>query len=184
MSGGAGAVGHSAIELARWAGATVITTVSSAEKARLAARAGAHAIVNYRQQEAVDAIRQVAPRGVDSIVEVAPSANADLDAAVLAHGGTVAAYASAPQQVLSLPVRELMELNSRWQFVLVYTMPATAKIDAVAAVSQALRDGVLRVGVGAGLPVLHYGLEEVEAAHESVRSGAVGKVIVTVDDTV
>ena len=40
VAGGAGAVGHFAIELAKRAGARVIATVSSAEKAALAERAG------------------------------------------------------------------------------------------------------------------------------------------------
>ena len=49
VAGGAGAVGHAAIELAVWAGATVIATVSGAEKAALATAAGAHHVVNYRR---------------------------------------------------------------------------------------------------------------------------------------
>src|SRR4029450_7790033 len=49
VAGGAGAVGHATIELAAWSGATVITTVSSPEKAVLATAAGAHRVVNYRE---------------------------------------------------------------------------------------------------------------------------------------
>jgi NADPH2:quinone reductase len=94
VAGGAGAVGHTAIELARWAGATVITTVSSPDKGRLAEAAGADHVVNYREGEPADAIRAVSPDGVDIIVEVAPATNAALDVAVLAPVGVVAAYAS------------------------------------------------------------------------------------------
>src|SRR5437879_12316695 len=57
VAGGAGAVGHAAIELAVWSGATVITTVSSPEKAALASAAGAHHVVNYRAQETEPAVR-------------------------------------------------------------------------------------------------------------------------------
>src|SRR6266550_2430294 len=78
VAGGAGAVGHAAIELAVWSGATVITTVSTAEKAELAAAAGAQHVVNYREPGAVDAVRVAAPDGVDMIVEVAPATNAAL----------------------------------------------------------------------------------------------------------
>ncbi|MEP6980378.1 MAG: zinc-binding dehydrogenase, partial [Nakamurella sp.] len=56
VAGGAGAVGHAAIQLARWAGATVITTISSDAKANLAAAAGAHHTVNYRDQDAAAVI--------------------------------------------------------------------------------------------------------------------------------
>src|SRR5688572_1961863 len=94
VAGGAGAVGHAAIQLARWAGARVISTVSSDEKARLALSAGAEHAVNYRAGDAADEIRAVVPNGVDVIVEVAPAGNAVLDRAVLASNGTVAVYAT------------------------------------------------------------------------------------------
>jgi len=100
--------------------------------------------------------------------------------AVLAFGGTVAAYASGPEGSVSLPVRELMGRNVRWQFVLVYTMPDDAKRAAVAAVSAAIADGALRVGEDAGLPLHHYPLEETAAAHDAVENGAVGKVLIKV----
>ncbi len=77
VAGGAGAVGNAAIQLARWAGAIVITTVSGPEKAALARAAGADLVVNYRTEDAAAAIRADAPDGVDLVVEVAPSANAD-----------------------------------------------------------------------------------------------------------
>src|SRR5437870_1357346 len=82
------------IQLARWAGARVIATVSGDEKAKLAQSAGAHHTVNYRVPAAADEILRLAPDGIDVIVEVAPAANATLDAAVLAPDGTVAAYAT------------------------------------------------------------------------------------------
>src|ERR1700712_2194372 len=82
VAGGAGAVGHAAIQLARWAGATVVTTVSSDAKAALARAAGAHHVVNYRTEDAAARIRAIAPDGVDVVVEVAPGPNAALDLAV------------------------------------------------------------------------------------------------------
>ena len=69
-AGGAGAVGHAAIQLARWAGATVISTISSDEKAALATAAGADHTVNYRDDDAAEQIRRIAPDGVDIVVEV------------------------------------------------------------------------------------------------------------------
>ncbi len=76
VAGGAGAVGHAAIQLALWAGATVITTISSPAKAALAAAAGAHHVINYRDEDVATAIRKLAPDGVDLVVEVAIAANA------------------------------------------------------------------------------------------------------------
>src|SRR5215203_3853337 len=70
VQGGAGAVGNAAIQLARRADATVVTTVSSPDKAQLAAAAGADQVVNYRQQDVVAEVRRIVPGGVDAIVEV------------------------------------------------------------------------------------------------------------------
>src|SRR6202044_982897 len=74
VAGGAGAVGHFAIELAKRAGARVITTVSSAEKAALAEKAGADLVVNYRTAGAAEKIRAFGP-AVDRVIEVALGAN-------------------------------------------------------------------------------------------------------------
>ena len=153
VAGGAGAVGHAAIQLARWAGARVISTVSSDEKATLALAAGAGHVVNYRSSGAVEDIRRLAPHGVDVIVELAPAANAALDQAVLAPNGVVAVYANDGGGALDLPVSELMFRNIRYQFVLVYTVPAAAKDQAVADVVAAAAGDALPVGIGAGLPL-------------------------------
>jgi len=179
VAGGAGAVGNAAIQLARWAGATVITTVSSPQKAALAAAAGAHHVVDYRAQDAETEIRGIAPDGVHIVVEVAPAANAALDLAVTAPDAAIAFYADDGATV-AVPSRPSMAANLRWQGVLVYTVPTAAKDHAVAAVSAALADDALHVGEGAGLPLHHFPLAETGAAHAAVESGAVGKVLVNV----
>ncbi|MGZ6793892.1 MAG: NADPH:quinone reductase [Mycobacteriales bacterium] len=178
VAGGAGAVGHAAIQLARWAGAEVLTTVSSAEKAELARRAGATHVVDYRAEDAAAAIRRIAPDGVHLVVEVAPAANAALDAAVVAPDATVAVYANNSGDEVLLPVRTHMTLNTRWQFVLVYTVPRTAKAHAVEDVSAAVAAGALPVGEDAGLPLHRFRLEDTARAHAAVEQGTVGKVLV------
>jgi NADPH:quinone reductase len=180
VAGGAGAVGHAAIQLARWAGAQVVATVSGDEKAKLARAAGADHVVNYGSGDAADQIREVAPDGVDVIVEVAPAANAALDAAVLAANGTVAAYANDGGNELDLSVRDLMYRNVRYQFVLVYTVPRAAKDQAVADVVAAAADGALPVGADAGLPLHRFPLDQTGEAHDAVERGAIGKVLVDV----
>ena len=182
VAGGAGAVGNAAIQLARWAGATVVATVSSEEKRRLAEAAGAHHVVDYKAQDAAVAVRALAPDGVDLVVEVAVAANTALDLAVLAEGGTVAFYADDAGAELTVPVRESMARNLRWLGVLVYTIPEAAKDDAVAALSAALADGAYRGGEEAGLPWHEYPLAEAAAAHDAVAAGAVGKVLIRVAD--
>lgn len=178
VAGGAGAVGNAAIQLARWADATVITTVSSPDKATLATAAGAQHVINYRTQDVPAEVRKVAADGVDTVVEVAAAANAPLDVAVLARHGAVAVYAGVPGDVVATPVRELMALNARWQYLLLYTLTDDAKADAVAAVSAAVAAGAVRVGEDAGLPLSRFPLEQTAAAHDAVEHGAVGKVLI------
>jgi len=180
VAGGAGAVGHAAIQLARWAGATVIATISSDDKAALATAAGAHHTVNYREDDAADQIRAIAPDGVHIVVEVSIPANADLDAAVLANHGVVSMYADNGGDAASIPVRPNMSINARYQFLLLYTIGDAALAAAAEDVTAALRDGVLPVGEEAGLPLLRFPLEETAAAHDAVQGDAVGKVLIDV----
>jgi NADPH:quinone reductase len=180
VAGGAGAVGHAAIQLARWAGARVISTVSGDEKAKLAQTAGADHVVNYRESDAVERIRSFAPDGVDVVVEVAPAVNAALNVAVLAPNGTVAVYSTLGGNDLELPVWEHMPRNVRYQIVFVYTIPRAAKDQAVADVSAAAAEGAMEVGGAAGLPLHRFPLERTADAHAAVEAGAVGKVLIDV----
>jgi NADPH2:quinone reductase len=179
VAGGAGAVGHAAIQLGRWTGARVIATASNEEKAELALRAGAERVVNYRDERAADEIRALAEDGVDLVVEVAPAVNAALDAAILAPNGTVAVYAvdGGAELPLAWP---LMQRNVAYRFVLVYTVPAEAKARAVANVSAAVADAALPVGEEAGLPLHRFPLERTADAHAAVAAGAVGKVLIEI----
>jgi NADPH:quinone reductase len=179
VAGGAGAVGHAAIELAKWAGARVAATVSSPAKEALAAAAGADLVVNYREQDVERVVRGWAPGGVDTVVEVAIGANAASDVALLRRGGTVASYAN-DRDAAAIPILASMVANIRWQFVLVYTVARAAKGHAVADVSAALADGALRVGEEAGVPLHRYPLEHVADAQRAVESGVTGKVLVDI----
>ncbi|MQA33821.1 NADPH:quinone reductase [Modestobacter roseus] len=180
VQGGAGAVGNAAIQLARWAEATVIATVSSPRKAQLAAAAGASHVVDYTTQDVVAEVRKIAPAGVDAIVEVSAAQNAAVDAQVIGAHGSVAVYADDGGAEVTIPVRAQMVPNARWQFVLVYTEPTRAKDVAVEDVNAAVLDGAVRVGDDAGLPLHVYPLAETAAAHQAVQDGAVGKVLIDV----
>jgi NADPH:quinone reductase len=182
VAGGAGAVGNAAIQLARWAGATVITTVSSETKAQLAGRAGAHHVVNYHDADAADQIRRAAPAGVEIIIEVAAGSNAKLDQSVLKPRGTTAIYANDGGIPFAPDVRTNMALNARYQFVLLYTVGWQHIANAAADLNQAIDDGAFRIGEQAGLPVHRFDLDDTAAAHDAVEGAAVGKVLITVSD--
>ncbi|GAA3269202.1 NADPH:quinone reductase [Dactylosporangium vinaceum] len=184
VAGGAGAVGNAAIQLAVWAGATVAATVSGPEKADLARRAGAHHVVNYRDEDAAAQLRSAVPAGIDVVVEVAAAHNAELNLSVLRPGGTIAIYANdSSGGPLAVDVRRNMVLNARYQFVLLYTVPRPALAGAATAVNAALTDGALRFGPEAGIPLHEYPLAATAAAHAAVESGTVGKVLIRVADS-
>jgi NADPH2:quinone reductase len=180
VAGGAGAVGNAAIQLARWAGAEVIATVSGDAKAGLATAAGAHHVVNYTEARAAEAIRGLAPDGVHLVVEVAAGANQELDLAVLRPRGTISVYANDGGAPFNVDVRRTMGLNIRYQFVLLYTVGWDRIAAAAADINQAIDDGAFRVGEQAGLPLHRYALEDTSRAHAAVEHGAVGKVLITV----
>jgi NADPH2:quinone reductase len=170
VAGGAGAVGHFAIELAKHAGARVAATVSGPEKAEIAARAGADLVVNYRDADAAEQLRDFAP--FERVIEVALGANVGLDLALAGPRTSIVTYASEAADPV-LPVRAAMTANVSLRFVLLYGVPRAALHEAATDITQALEDGAL-----SELPVLRFGLDEVAAAHDAVESGAVGKVLV------
>src|ERR1022692_4441121 len=171
VAGGAGAVGHFAIELAKHAGATVITTVSGPAKAELATRAGADYVVNYRDPDAADQIRSLAPP-VDRVIELALGANLQLDLAVTRPHAHIVTYAAEPADP-ELPVRACMTANVTLRFVLLYGIPPEAFDQAARDITAALTDGKLT-----GLPVTRFTLDDVAAAHDAVEAGALGKVLI------
>ena len=171
VAGGAGAVGHFAIELAKYAQARVVATVSGPEKAALAAKAGADLVVNYRDPDVIDQIKAFTPV-VDRVAEVALGANLRLDLALAGPSTVVVTYAAdGPDPVI--PVRACMTANVALRFILVYGMPSPAFDAAITDITAALTAGALTE-----LPVHRFPLSEITAAHEAAESGVVGKVIV------
>jgi NADPH:quinone reductase len=173
VAGGAGAVGHFAIELAKFFGARVATTVSGPQKAELAAAAGADLVVNYRDADAADQLRAFAPQ-MDRIVELALGANLDLDLALSGPRTHIVDYAAEPADPV-LPVRRCMSANVTLRFMLLYAVPADAQDQAAADITRAMEAGALTA-----LPVTRFPLDEVVAAQQAVEAGAVGKVVVEI----
>jgi NADPH:quinone reductase len=174
VQGGAGAVGACAVQLAHRAGAQVIATCRSERDKEVALEAGANAVF-LTDQGLVARIRQVAPAGVDHIVEVAFAANIQSDIDVLKQGGSIATYATnAPRA--EIPFWQLVFGNARVFFIGSDDVPAEDKLEATRAINQALEAGWRGFDIAAKFP-----LDEIAQAHESVEhpTGA-GRTIVTV----
>ena len=177
VTGGAGAVGHYAIQLAKWGGATVISTVSSDEKAEKAREAGADHVLNYRTEDVAGQVMEVTDgEGVDRISEVALGENLPVSVKILKENGTLAAYASTRVPEPVFPHYTLMRMNARIQMVMVYTMPDEAKRQACGDINRAIEEGKLIHNIGARFP-----LEETAAAHDLIESGDfIGNVVVEI----
>ena len=128
VTGGAGAVGNYAIQLAKWDGARVITTVSSPEKAEDARRAGADIVLDYRRENVVEAVLQATGgKGVERIVEVDFGGNQATTLEVIALNGTVAAYASRGNLHPVLEYSRIMRRNMTLRTVLLFSAPHKAR---------------------------------------------------------
>jgi NADPH:quinone reductase len=175
VQGGAGAVGHAAIELAKWAGARVVATVSSVEKGELALAAGADAVTHYNTDDYALSMQHFLADGADRIVEVNLRANLADDLGFSAPNAVISSYAGGADDIVSVPVRALMTPNIVLRFVLVYTIAPEALSDAVEGVGRALEVGALTT-----LPLHRFDLESAAEAHDAVQAGAVGKVVIDI----
>lgn len=175
VQGGAGAVGHLAVQLATLAGATVIATVSGPAKADAARAAGAAHTIDYRREDVVERILSLtAGEGVDRVVEVDLAANLSTDIAVLATGGVIASYSSTSDPTPELPYYPLAFRDLRIHFVQGFLLPPPARRAAIRDLTTWLAAGQLEVRIDSTFP-----LERIAAAHERLESGeADGKVIV------
>jgi NADPH2:quinone reductase len=177
VTGGAGAVGHYAVQLAKWAGARVIATVSSKEKAASAAAAGADHTVNYRTGDAAKEILELmGGAGVDRVVDVDFGGNLGVSLKVLKVNGVIATYASMGEPEPKLPFYALMAKNATVRPVLIYTMPERAQDEAASDIVRLVEAGRLLHVIGARFP-----LERIVEAHEAQESGKVtGNIVVEV----
>jgi NADPH:quinone reductase-like Zn-dependent oxidoreductase len=176
VTGGAGVVGHYAIQLAKWAGAIVVTTVSTEAKAEHARKAGADLVLDYRRDDVVARIRRELG-GVDQVVDVDFGENLPLTSQVLAPYGVIASYASSRVPQPQLPYYSLHGLNPVLRPVLVYEMPDAAKAFAIADLARWVDEADPIFTIAARYP-----LDRIVAAHQAVERGEkIGQVIVRMD---
>jgi NADPH2:quinone reductase len=174
IAGGAGAVGHYAIQFAKALGATVITTVSSDEKAKVARAAGADHTIDYKRENVGDRVMEITgKRGVDAVIELDITANAKLLPGVLRPRATVVVYGTGADVVL--PSHWLLINAISIKYIFVYELTAQERTAAVGAITRMLRDGRLINNVAATVP-----LSDIVAAHEMVEAGkAIGNILVS-----
>ncbi|MDI9330412.1 MAG: NADPH:quinone reductase [Alphaproteobacteria bacterium] len=186
VQGGAGAVGHCAIQMARWGGAKVIATVSSAAKAESARLAGADHVINYQKEDVSAQVMQITQgEGVHRIIEVAFGQNLPITQQVLRPHGVISCYASDAQPTPVLPFYAFMMKNQTLRWVFMYELQPDALLSALSDICLWLSGAGAR---GTPRPIVEhvdrvFALEETAQAHDYLDSGQAGaNVVIRVSD--
>jgi NADPH:quinone reductase len=176
VAGGAGSVGHYAVQFAKAAGATVVATVSSPAKAELARAAGADHTIDYRRDDVGERVMALtAKNGVDAVIELDFAANAKLVPGVLRPRGKVVIYGTG-SPTFEIPAMFLLRNAIGLQFIYVYELSVLERAAALHGITRALEAGSLINNVGAT-----FSLSDIVAAHEAVEQGQVpGNVVVKI----
>ena len=175
ISGGAGAVSQYAIQFAKAAGATVLATISSPEKAKAAQEADADHTINYKSDDVGARVMELTGRrGVDAVIEMDLAANAKLIPAVLRPKGSVFVYGTTPEA--AIPAAFCLVNTIRLQFFLVYELDAAERERAVGGITRALEQGKLANRIAQPI----FALADIAAAHEAVERGTIGNVVVRI----
>ena len=175
VTGGAGAVGHYAVQFAKWGGARVIATVSSAAKAEQARLAGADLVINYKNEDVVARVMAfTGERGVNRVVDVDFGGNIDTTLKSMAMNSTIAVYATNGNRTPTVPMRELMEKCIAVRALVLFALPPPLLAAAQADITKWLTAGKRIHNVAAQFP-----LSETAQAHLAVEKGdKLGTVIV------
>jgi NADPH2:quinone reductase len=177
VAGGAGAVGHYAIQFAKSEGAArVIATVSGPEKAELALAAGADAVIDYRRENLVERAGELAgAAGIGRVVEVDFAANVAADVAMIAPEGDIVVYGSGAPEIPVPFVGSILK-NIRYRFFIVYHLTPADRARAEARLTELLVAGRLQHNLACRVP-----LEDTALAHQLVEHGALGNVVINID---
>jgi len=170
VTGGAGAVGYYAIQMAKWGGARVATTVSSDEKAKLAKDAGADLVINYKSEDVAKKVLEFSPGGVDRVIEVDFGGNLETNIKIVKLNGSIASYASMGNPEPRIPFYAMMRRGIAIDLVFVYMMKPEERARALADIgAMRLKHNIAR----------HFKLDELAAAHELQESNkVVGNIVV------
>ena len=175
VTGGAGAVGHYAIQLAKWDGAQVVATVSGPEKGLAAKEAGADLVVNYKTDDVVEAVNDfTSGKGVDRIVEVEFGGNLSISEQIIKTNGVIAAYGSVAVGNPELPFYNLMFKNAVLKMYLIYIVPGEARMKIIEGLTKALSENALVHQIAKS-----FDLTETIQAHKTVEAGKlIGNTII------
>ena len=173
VSGGAGAVGHTCIQLAKWSGANVIA--SGSENGFVHIRdAGADHVFDYKDPDLSKKILDICPAGVDRAIEVEFGENVNLLHKIVRQNGEISLYGGAKNMNPTFPFGPYLFKALKINIALIYILPKKDRDLAIQALHDAYSDGALKMAVG-GL----FNLEECALSHDATLTpGRKGSVLI------
>ena len=179
IHGGAGGVGHVAIQLAKSRGARVATTISSPEKAAIARGFGADETIDYRS-EPVEAYveRLTGGRGFDAVFDSTGGSDLATSFAAARHNGQVAVIVASYSADLTPMHVKGLSLHAVFMLIpLLYGVGRAEHGSILTKATQLVDEGRLKPLIDGE----RFTLEEVGKAHSKLESGqAVGKLVIDV----
>jgi NADPH:quinone reductase len=174
VAGGAGAVGHYAVQFAKALGASqVLATVGNESKAGLAREAGAQHVIDYKRDDvAASVLSATGGKGVDRVIEVDIAANAALDAACVRTGGEIVVYGSG-QGRFELEFFPMILKNIALRFFIVYNLDLEDRARAINTLRKLLEKGAVQHNITQRIP-----LENIAQAHRLVETATAGGNVV------
>ncbi|MEC0347680.1 zinc-dependent alcohol dehydrogenase family protein [Peribacillus frigoritolerans] len=175
-----GGVGHIAIQLAKWQGATVYTTASSQEKLEIATRLGADVTINYREESVHDYVQKyTAGKGFDVVFDTVGGENLDRSFEAAAVHGTVAAIAARSTHDLSQVHSKGLSLHVTFMLLKILNKDMHKQYgEILKKVAKVVEEGKLSPLVDPNM----FTFDEVSKAHEYMESGkAIGKIVLKND---
>jgi NADPH2:quinone reductase len=171
VSGGAGAVGHYAVQWAKRCGARVVATVSSAEKAAHARVGGADLAVNYRSDDVAAALREfTGGKGLALAVDVDFGANVAMLVPQMAMNGAIAYYATRGNLKPVLAADEFMRRNLSLYGMVLNGAPLALRRRAQDDIVRWLREGERQGGMQHTVSAV-FPLARTADAHLAVEAG-------------
>lgn len=167
ITGGAGRVGHYAIQWASQAGARVVATASNDADRCAVEEAGAEIVVNHRDSNwGANILDATAGQLLDRVIDVEFGANLPTVVNLIRVGGVIATYSSTVNPEPALPFFQMMYKDLTVRFVIVYAMPESAKLNAIGDIDIAAAGGKLQHRIAATLA-----LDEIVRGNELIETG-------------
>ena len=167
VTGGAGRVGHYAIQWAKRFGATVIATASSDRSRQACLEAGADLVVGHPSPESnAEIMAFTEGKKIQHVVEGDFGVNVGPLLDILATSAVIATYSSMTVAEPALPFRRMMFMDLTIRLVIVYAMPWSAKALAIQDITEAFKDNGLIHRIAGTYP-----LAESAAAHQAIETG-------------